>query len=172
MNNDPIIPYTGGNSMVGVDFLAAQEATYIVAESQGYIGSQITESGNSIESPVIFEYSYLAGDVVHIRGNARNTTNSTQHDYIKGFFSDTEIPLGINKKMYNGNKTYPNPFSAFLHIERNDYSPSVLEVLNTIGELVFQKVINQKKIYLDLSSLPSGIYILRIDNQVTKLLKE
>ena len=171
-DNDPIIPYLGGTSIVGVDFLNAQDATFIVAQSQGYSGTQIIGPGNPIGSPLIFEYSYLSGDVVHLRGNAGHSTNSTQQDYIKDFFSDCEVSLGINEIIIDETEVYPNPVRSFINIKRTSDSPSVLQIFNTIGELVLKKEVNDKKIYLDLTYLSNGIYVLRLDNQAIKLIKE
>jgi hypothetical protein len=42
--------------------------------------------------------------VVHLRGNAGHSTNSTQQDYINDFFSDCEVPLGVNEIIIDGKK--------------------------------------------------------------------
>jgi poly(3-hydroxybutyrate) depolymerase len=67
-DNDPIIPYSGGTSVVGIDFLPAETAAYNIALNQGYTGSQLT-SGITMGNPQITEYSYLSADVVHIKGH-------------------------------------------------------------------------------------------------------
>jgi len=85
--NDPIIPYNGGPS-VGVNFLPAQLATYFIAQSQGYTGTQLPAAGMQIGTSNSYEYSYLSGQVVHIKGDASHGTNVTQRDYISTFFDN------------------------------------------------------------------------------------
>lgn len=85
--NDPIIPYQGGKSFVGVSFLSAESATYHIAKNQGYTGNQL-EAGTSIGNPAVYEFSYLSGNVTHIKGNAGHSSDKTQADYVKEFFSD------------------------------------------------------------------------------------
>lgn len=86
--NDPIIPYEGGSSAVGINFLPAEEAIYVIAQYQGSSEGRISGPGMSIGSPEIHEYAYLSGQVVHIRGQARHGLNSTQISYIQSFFSN------------------------------------------------------------------------------------
>lgn len=88
--NDPVIPYKGGKSFVGVSFLSAESASYHIAKNQGYTGSQL-EAGTSIGNPTVFEFSYLSGNVTHIKGNDGHSMNKTQADYVKEFFSDCNI---------------------------------------------------------------------------------
>ena len=85
--NDPTIPYLGGNSNVGLDFLNAEDAIFYIALNQGFTGDKLRSSGTPLSDPVIFEYSYLSGNVVHIKGNAEHSVNSSQLEYIKNFFS-------------------------------------------------------------------------------------
>ena len=84
-DNDGTIPYLGGASKVGTNFLNAQDAIYVIAQSQGYDGDKLSDSGTPIGNPIVFEYSYLSGDVIHLRGNADHGINPTQRDYVKTF---------------------------------------------------------------------------------------
>jgi hypothetical protein len=88
--NDPIIPYKGGKSFVGASFLSAESATFHIAKNQGYTGSQL-ETGTTIGNPAVFEFSYLSGNVTHIKGNAGHEMNKTQSVYVKEFLSDCKI---------------------------------------------------------------------------------
>ena len=86
-DNDTQIPYSGGYKPdKGLEFLHAQDAIYIIAQNHGYDGAKLPEAGIPIGTPVVFEYSYLEGEVVHIRGNEGHSTNVTQDNYIKDFF--------------------------------------------------------------------------------------
>ena len=86
--NDPTIPYLGGNSKVGLDFLNAEDAIFYIAKNQGFTGEKLPPEGSALGNPIIFEYSYLTGDVVHIKGNAMHSINPSQLDYLRTFFQN------------------------------------------------------------------------------------
>ena len=86
--NDPTIPYSGGNSKVGLDFLNAEDAIFYIAKNQGFTGEKLPPEGSALGNPIIFEYSYLSGDVVHIKGNAMHSINPSQLDYLRTFFQN------------------------------------------------------------------------------------
>ena len=86
--NDPTIPYLGGNSKVGLDFLNAEDAIFYIAKNQGFTGDKLPPEGSALGNPTIFEYSYLSGDVVHIKGNAMHSINPSQLDYLRTFFQN------------------------------------------------------------------------------------
>lgn len=88
---DGIIPYTGGSSVVGVNFLDAQEAAYIVAQSQGYTGMQLPSTGTLLSgSATDYEYAYLSNQVVHLKGSGGHSANQIQLNYIVDYFN-TEL---------------------------------------------------------------------------------
>jgi len=89
--NDPIIPYFGGTSPVGVDFIPAQWAAFFVAITQGYQGDPILGMGTEIGDTDVFEYSYLDGDVTHLRGFALHGMNPTQREYLVDFLGGCDV---------------------------------------------------------------------------------
>ena len=86
--NDGIIPYFGGWSNVGVGFLDARDAIHRIAESQGHTGGPVPSDGVEIDQTDVFEYRYLDGDVVHLRGFADHGMNPTQETYLADFLSE------------------------------------------------------------------------------------
>ena len=154
--NDGIIPYDGGNSAVGVDFLDAETAAFNIASNQGYSGSKIT-TGTIIGRPEITEYSYLSGDVVHIKGDAGHGTNATQKEYIKSFFEDCAVTLGTEHLEKESLTIYPNPTSGDIFIN-NITQFNEVKVYSTNGVLLMQS--NYKN--LNISSFSDGIYIIEI----------
>ena len=162
--NDPIIPYDGGNSVVGVDFLDAETAAFNIASNQGYSGGKTT-TGTIIGRPEITEYSYLSGDVVHIKGDAEHGTNITQREYIKNYFSDCNIDLVTEHFEKDTLTIYPNPTSGNILINSTKEINEV-KVYSTNGVLVMKS--NSKN--LNISSLTEGIYIFEItaDNKSIK----
>ena len=89
-NVNDFIPYYGGPSSVGVDFIPAQWAIFFVAITQGYQGEPIIGDGDLVEGDT-FEYVYLNGDVVHVRGFAQHGMNSIQEAYVADFLNGCEV---------------------------------------------------------------------------------
>lgn len=65
-------------------------------------------------------------------------------------------------------KIHPNPASDFLNIE-HEKSQIKVQVFNISGIKVLEKILDGKT--LDISHLPSGMYILNVDNKTTKFIK-
>ena len=72
---------------------------------------------------------------------------------------------------------YPNPFNDHLYLEyvADKAKLSELRVFNMLGQEVYHKTvmlnINKNMITLDLP-LPSGVYVLKLDQYVTKIIKQ
>jgi hypothetical protein len=169
-NNDPIIPYEGGTSVVGLSFLPAEIAAYYIALNQGYSGSQLT-SGITMGSPVVTEYSYLSANVVHIKGDAGHSANVTQLDYVKDYFSDCENVSGVNHYKLELVKVYPNPTNSFITIEGVSNNVTPYSIINVFGQQVLSGFITSGTIHIDLSELVPNIYFLIINNQIIKVTK-
>jgi Secretion system C-terminal sorting domain len=85
--------------------------------------------------------------------------------------SATSIP---KTDSFNNLKVYPNPLKDMLKIELNDFGAAnlTLDLLNGIGEVIISKAYSESQNEIDLSSLPKGIYILRIrDSETQKVFK-
>lgn len=93
------------------------------------------------------------------------------------FTARVSIQSVLHSNAFNIN-TYtisPNPFSNILNIE-NAYKINCIKIFNQIGQLVYNKNVNNKNITLDLSLINSGIYniIITTDNAIInkKILKQ
>jgi poly(3-hydroxybutyrate) depolymerase len=169
-HNDPIIPYTGGTSVVGVDFLPAETAAYNIAINQGFTGSQLT-SGITMGSPEITEYSYLSGNVVHIKGDAGHSANNTQKNYIGDYFSDCTSSLNIKDYTNDKIKVFPNPTSSNINITGGSDQPMQYSVFNMLGKQVLTGSKTSETIKVNLSELEAQVYFLKIDDKVFKIIK-
>ena len=89
--NDGTIPYLGGSSFVGVDFLPAQLGTFRIAQLMGFTGSQLPEPGAPLGAGVSL-YSYLDGAVVHLRGFAGHGMNPVQREFLADFLDNCAAP--------------------------------------------------------------------------------
>ena len=88
--NDGVIPYEGGQSPVGLSFLPAEQAAYVIAGLMGWEGEQFEGPGEPLGSDV-FVHPYLDGQVVMLRGFAGHGMNPVQEQYLKNFLTDCEV---------------------------------------------------------------------------------
>jgi hypothetical protein len=175
--NDQTIPYQGGISNVGATFLPAETAAFNIATYKGYTGSILT-SGAVIGSgfTAIAEFSYLSGDVVHLKGNANHQANETQKAYITDYFSDCDAATEIEKNDLSQIEVYPNPTTNILKIQVNEVLlGKEYAVCDKLGRNLLFGKINSKISNIDVSELSQGFYFLIIGenfNQVVKVIKE
>jgi len=82
-------------------------------------------------------------------------------------------PLSVfNEALPENLKVYPNPSSGLLQIDFPQEERTTLTVHSLTGQLVYQNSSLGNQETVDLSFLPKGIYLLRINNKVAKLVLE
>ena len=169
-DNDPMIPYNGGSSPVGVDFLPAEEAAYLIAQYKGYNGSMISGMmGNPMGMPLIFEYAYPQQKVYHIRGNASHAANESQLDYVKSFLEDCTFPLS-SEDLVN-----PEAIQLITNAQTASFSLTNLpeqaevSVINSLGQTCAIQRHEQNSFSIN---EPTGFYyiLIRVSNQELKIL--
>ena len=171
-DNDFTIPFEGGPSNVGVSFLPAELAIFIIAQAQGYTGSQLPTGGEPIGNPLIFEYKYLDGDVVLLRGNAEHGTNSSQREYLKDWLGDCDFSSNAMSPVNVGIHWYPTPFSSVLNIDLIGISSTDFKLIDIDGKEVYKGVLVEGLQELDLHILPNGVYVLQFSGQQRLIVKQ
>ena len=73
----------------------------------------------------------------------------------------TEYDLGIVSQEFTSLKMYPNPVKNTLNIENTNTIQSVT-VYDLSGKSLVQQKVDNKKVNLDISHLPKGMYMVRI----------
>jgi hypothetical protein len=75
-----------------------------------------------------------------------------------------KITTGINLLVQNNFRIYPNPVDNDLFVERNFESgqSNVFQLVSSDGQLVFEKEVFSNLECIDFSSVPPGIYFLKI----------
>ena len=68
-------------------------------------------------------------------------------------------------------KIYPNPTKDFIIIQTEKISPKI-DILDASGKLILSKNPTSNTHKIDVSSLPKGVYIVKIGEESTKLVKE
>jgi hypothetical protein len=68
---------------------------------------------------------------------------------------------------------YPNPTEGTFTIELADFTSSVkIEILNTLGEVVYSNLLTSPKTMLDINEFADGIYLVGLTNgEKTNLIK-
>ena len=90
--------------------------------------------------------------------------------------TDGGIPLRINeyKPVLNSLKLYPNPTCDNLIVEKVE--KGILTVINLSGMLFLSEEITKPSTTIDVSNLPSGVYVLKVvgekEVKVGKFIKE
>lgn len=66
---DPMIPYEGGQGVVGYRFLPAEQSAFLWAQVNGYQGEQIEQSSATpyVHDPSCLVYHYADSDVTHVK---------------------------------------------------------------------------------------------------------
>jgi subtilisin family serine protease len=82
---------------------------------------------------------------------------------------DASIPMSVNSLTKNSTSIYPNPSTGKIILEFDNAidKNSVISVINTLGETVYQvqtQKSNLKNIELNLENLSNGLYNLRVSN--------
>jgi hypothetical protein len=73
-----------------------------------------------------------------------------------------DVPDNISSVIQNELKVYPNPTNGLLKIELNENSRvEMLKVMNISGTEMISRRVNEKTFFLDLSSYPGGVYLIR-----------
>lgn len=97
-------------------------------------------------------------------------------DWVASFASVAELnaTLGVNTNNIEKNifSIYPNPSTEkFFNIDLNGYTNdrAVVKVYNLLGNLVLEKTLNTSYTRVD-HNLGTGVYIVKVDNNTTKLI--
>ena len=101
------------------------------------------------------------------------TTGMASEGY--GPWSDTLLfnpqPTGIDEVGQGGIRLRPNPAHDRLTVERDNAIPATLEVFNAKGQKVLSTTTDQATVTLDVSSLTSGSYLLRVTTDECSLIR-
>lgn len=83
---------------------------------------------------------------------------------------ETASSIEYNSKR-NKYEVYPNPVNSALTVNMEIAEEKEYRIYSTVGELVVSGMMNANINTIDLSMLPTNVYVLNIDNQAIKLIK-
>lgn len=167
--NDFVIPYSGGPA-VGLNFLDAEYAAFVLAQDQGYIGSQLS-NGVAFGTPSVSEFAYLSGQIVHLKGDAGHGINATQLNYIKDFFSDCLPDISVESEEKSSLCARPNPAQNKVHIAGLPEEFTPYQLMDLSGKPIMQGTTIGQEFILDLSELPAGTYLFQAAGEQLRVIK-
>jgi hypothetical protein len=81
--------------------------------------------------------------------------------------------LGIEDNILNSQiKAYPNPFNDKLYLNNNTSKKVHVKIYSILGKLIFDKNLNTKTDFINLSDLKSGTYFAAFSTDNSKLVKK
>ncbi len=92
-------------------------------------------------------------------------TQSAPDPVFAVYTDETNVVKGVSSQKLT---VYPNPAREVLYIQNSDAES--VAILNSIGRLVLQSPATNQQ--LDISSLPSGLYILQVGDEALRFVKE
>lgn len=119
-------------------------------------GANATGSGGSV--------SYSVGQVTYlVKGSARQVSEGVQQVYEITTLATNETTTSAEE----GILLYPNPFKDFVYLDftTNKFKGSEYQLFDTAGKLIKKDNITESKSELNFSSLPSAMYIIRINQE-------
>ena len=91
-------------------------------------------------------------------------------DIIQNYYNTNSLDcnnwnaVGIkNNKSNNTTLVYPNPSNTTINVDNKDQKIIDYKIIDLYGKIVKQDVVNNSKFIVSVSSLPTGIYVLRLN---------
>ncbi|WP_299556209.1 T9SS type A sorting domain-containing protein [Seonamhaeicola sp.] len=110
----------------------------------------------------VFSTSDTSINLVWARGNG-STFNLGNHGGSNRGITSSGITLGIDDLVVDSFKIFPNPVSSLLNIKLFDnYHNSHADIYSSLGKKVYSNKLSYLQSFIDVSTLNTGIYILKI----------
>src|SRR5690606_12709269 len=102
-----------------------------------------------------YAYILVNNGVVRNQLPLTSTTDVNEQDFIE-----------------NNIDVYPNPTTDKIIISRKQNTPLNIDFYNLTGKLLLSENMTENNHILDLSNYPKGIYMLKIGNEMKKIIKQ
>ncbi len=77
-----------------------------------------------------------------------------------------------DKKLTSKVSVFPNPTSGLLQVQVEGSKIGEMKLINNLGQIVYQEIVNQENTTLDLTNYPEGVYLLKGLGWSAKIVKE
>jgi hypothetical protein len=185
----------GPASYPGVDVATTNDVMVFAIEADGNDCSCLT--GGACNTSTQGDWLTGASHPTICMSSLVNSTSTLANDYQTGFFwpyvymicpdkSTTLIGQHANPYSLVGNcnsttaidelednfTITPNPAADNVLVTIGNSTENNVEVLSITGEVVYSEQITTNSIKIDISDYSKGIYFIKIDNKITKLIKQ
>ncbi len=117
----------------------------------------------------------VTGGSVLASGGSFTSSDVTNFCLPASVYGFAATPLSVNESG-NGRSTvniYPNPASTFINVDViNGHRVGRINIYNTVGTLVKTLEMNGSEKEVDISELPTGLYIISIEDEKEPLVKQ
>jgi choice-of-anchor B domain-containing protein len=169
--------YTGPTPASDHNGYVVGDTYYMASYRAGMRALDISDIGNQNISEIGYFDTYPESNSVNTNNGAWNvypffaSGNMILSDEDRGFFLVKSSSLGVNEADDLGFSMYPNPSNNNLTIKSTNNPLTTVEIYNVSGQIVlsfnFSESISE---IMDVSNLNSGIYLVRINDSITKRL--
>lgn len=158
------------------DVVAQGQAAYVVNEFDAIV----TNNGTSFSSPI------TAGGLTCLWQALPNATNVEIMNYVRQSASQYLTPdddygygipdlglalgigLSVQEEKLNTLKIFPNPVNDILYVKvPYEIEQTVITIYNVLGKVILQKNITKSDFSVDVSSMASGLYMLRLNSKTS-----
>jgi hypothetical protein len=111
------------------------------------------------------------GQILKVAASGDYAVSLTKHGCIDTSACYNVIPSGFETAIFEENNiiVYPNPNEGLFTIEHSFTEKKPFEVTNINGKVLYRGTLTQKQTKVDLSNFATGIYLLRGEGAVVKL---
>lgn len=151
--------------------MCSSGACYPITEPRVITNSQTIEPNSCTTDLKDIEYSNGNATTrlfVRIKATNLNNTNDTASLCFMYPAPSANINFSKNHKI----SIFPNPVSNFIYINFDSKKIENAQIINSNGQLSATFELENKSTMVDISYLPKGLYLLKIDNSIQKIIKK
>ncbi|MBU0764188.1 MAG: T9SS type A sorting domain-containing protein, partial [Bacteroidetes bacterium] len=161
----------------GLCWIENTDIIFTTSGAQGASGSSYSEDGGITWTTIDGEQHLYVEFIDPVTGwSGWFNTDAVTGGIWKWLPMTTVVPSAVPD---NSIRVYPNPFTGFvnIHIEGSELNDLSVDIISLQGKVVLcRHIINKNDYTIDLSSLPNGFYIMKINGmcneQQVKLIKQ
>ena len=146
------------NNLTTLDLSANTALTKINCQFNPALKSLNMKNGNNTNVTMFISASTPLLECIQVDDAAYSTTTWTNRDNANNFSEDCAAYLSTDDIAIDKIKIYPNPGNDYLNITLQDHHFKKAEVYSLKGQLLLSSTTQR----LDISSLASGVYVVKI----------
>ncbi|HXB39738.1 MAG TPA: choice-of-anchor V domain-containing protein [Bacteroidia bacterium] len=152
--------------------LAGINNAYITHNSTGTIGTNLKSWTFNWKAPPAGSDTIIFYGAFNITNNDSMTTGDTVCTSRLMALEDKTSGINLNEVTINSVSVFPNPCNNFIIVKANS-SLGLIEIYDYNAKNVYEQKVSDEIKKIDISSLPAGVYTLKVQGMfTTKVIKE